>query len=60
MDVSRLVTALLLDVVLYVITHFKFNPVFPLIIYIFPGPTRALCPHSNLTSEETAKGSFNF
>lgn len=35
MDVSRLVTALLLVVVLYVITHFKFNSVFPLIIYFF-------------------------
>ena len=30
MDVSRLVTALLLDVVLYVITHLKFNSVFSL------------------------------
>lgn len=36
MDVSRLVTALLLDVVLYVITHFKFNPVFPLNNLFFP------------------------
>ena len=61
MDVSRLVTALLLDVVLYVITHLKFNSVFSLNnLFFFPWPTRALCPHSNLTSEETAKGSFNF
>ena len=45
MDVSQLVTALLLDVVLYVITHFKFNPVFPLNNLFFSLGPRGLYVH---------------
>ena len=45
MDVSRLVTALLLDRVLYVITHFKFNSVFSLNNLFFFLDPRGLYVH---------------